>query len=173
MIPPFKIERKTGSTVSWPILIAAMLVIGGSLAFLHDGVLYTEGEIMQGMFQFLSMALITITLVIAACGARRAAMWLLMGAGGSLLLWQCRQHQRWLFLHEDVLGAIRYVTEEKKHHGSYPADLSGYPFRHPEFADHLGYSPSDPDSFGMSYFLNDSGISYWYYSDSGFGYYPD
>lgn len=173
MNPSATTGGRTGHTISWPMLIIALLVVAGSLALLHHGVLYTDGEVMEGLFGFLLVALVAIVLLTAACGARRIAMWLLLGAGGGLLLWQCRQHQRWTSLHEDVLGAIRHVTEERKRQGSYPADLSGYHFVHPEFADHLGYGRSGPDSFGLTYFLNDSSISYWYYSDTGFGYYPD
>lgn len=173
MNPPILTSGRTASNVSWPMLITAMVAVAGCLGLLSHGVYYTDGEVMEGLFGFLSIALTAIVFLTAACGARRAAMWLLLGVGGCLLLWQCRQHQRWLSLHEDVLGAIRHVTEERKRQGSYPADLSGYHFAHPEFADHLGYGRSGPDSFGLTYFLNDSHISYWYYSDSGFGYYPD
>lgn len=173
MNPSLTTDGRKAPTISWPMLITAALVLIGSLGLLSHGVLYTQGEVVEGLFAFLVGSLIVIVLLTAACGARRAAMWLLLGVGGCLLLWQCRQHQRWLSLHEEVLGVIRHVAEERKQHGAYPADLSAYHFTHPEFADHLGYGRSGADSFGLTYFLNDSHISYWYYSDSGFGYYPD
>lgn len=155
------------------MLITAMLTMTGGLALLSPGVLYTEGKVMKGLFELLVASLLVMALGSAVFGNRRFAMWLMVGAGGGLLLWQCYQHRRWLSLHEDVLGVIQHVTEERRRQGTYPENLDTYQFIHPEFSEHFDYGRSERDTFALRYFLNNPSISYWYHPETGFGYYPD
>jgi hypothetical protein len=155
------------------MVIAAMFTVIGGLAMLAPGVLYTEGKIMKGLFELLVASLLVIALGSAFFGDRKFAMWLMVGAGGALLLWQCYQQRRWISLHEDALGVVQHVTEERRRKGTYPENLDAYQFIHPEFSAHFDYGLSERDTFDLRYFLNNPGISYWYYPETGFGYHPD
>lgn len=75
-------------------------------------------------------------------------------------------------LHDEVEGIVWHVNREKAEKGVYPASLEGYEFQHPELRDHIGYTMHD-GKLSIGCHLNDSGISYWFREESGFGCYPE
>ena len=46
-------EGRPRQDVSWPMLLSIAAVLIGSLYLLHYNVVYTEGEVMQGLFTLL------------------------------------------------------------------------------------------------------------------------
>ena len=82
-------QTKDKTDVSWPLLLGLATVIVGSLSLLCHNVIYTEGEVMQGLFGLL--VCLTAGLVLAGFYRRKIAAWLIVMLGGSLLLWQCCQ----------------------------------------------------------------------------------
>lgn len=158
------------AVISWPLLLALAGVILGTACLMARNTIYTEGEVVEGFYR-LSIGVVA-AMLLSGCFNRNLTAWMILGCGGALILWQANKTRRWGMLHEEVLGIIAHVSQEKAEKGAYPAGLEGYEFRHPEFRDHVGYSIQDGKLY-IGYHLNDPGISYWYREDSGFGYYPD
>lgn len=158
--------------ISWRFLLATTALITGSLYFVGYSVLYTEGEVMQGVF-----VLFTILAggsVMIGFYRREIAMYAVVLLGGSLLLWQTHQIRKWAIIHEDIIGIIQFVEETGRKKGSYPKSLDEYRFKHDWVKLHIYGIGIDPeDGFRLTYFINDPGISYWYSAKAGFGYYPD
>jgi hypothetical protein len=165
-------EGRPTQDVSWPMLLTIGAVVVGSLWLLRYNVLYTEGEVMQGLFTML-VGLVAACVLIGF-HRRRTAMWCVMLFGGSLLLWQAYQTRKWAMIHEDIVAIVRFAEDSKSKTGHYPASLEGYIFKNPEVKSHIhGIGADETNGFRIIYFMNASGISYWYSSKTGFGYYPD
>lgn len=142
------------------------------LYFLSYIVIYTEGEVMLGLFRVLIVILAGTTVLSAIYSRERAAL-MVIGLGGGLLTWQAYQIRKWAMIHEEVVGVIRYHEQIRTATGSYPNTIHGYALKHAGLEEHINRDPTDSSSFRLSYFMNDPGTSYWYDSKSGFGYYPD
>lgn len=158
--------------VSWFLLLITTAVIVGPLYLIGYGVIYTEGEVMQGLFYFL----VCLTAGSALLGfyRRRIAIWCVVVVGGFLLLWQTYQIRRWGMMHEDVIAIVQYSEDVAKKTGNYPINLSGYTFKHEWVKSHIhGYGTDNENGFRFTYFLNDLGVGYWYSEKTGFGYHPD
>jgi hypothetical protein len=95
--------------VSWPLLLGLAAVVVGSLYLLRYNVIYTEGEVMQGLFSLLVS--LTGGLVLVGFYRRKIAAWSILLLGGSLLLWQCAESRRWTLLHEDVIALVRFAED--------------------------------------------------------------
>jgi len=77
-------------------------------------------------------------------------------------------------IHEDIVAIVRYAEDSKSKTGHYPAGLEGYVFKNPRVIKHIcGFGSDETNGFRISYFMNHHGITYWYSSKTGFGYYPD
>ena len=158
--------------MSWAMLLVIAAVIVGSLSLLRYNVLYTEGEVMQGLFTLL--VCLTLGSVLIGFHRRVIAAWCVVLLGGSLLLWQTYQTRKWAMIHEEIVGVVRYVEETKTKTGRYPTSLEGYTFRRQWVKSHIYRAErEEADGFRITYFMNDPGTSYWYSSKTGFGYYPD
>lgn len=158
--------------VSWVLLlcVASLLVI--ALHLLGYIVVYTEGEVMQALFRLLIW--VVGGLVLVGFGNRKLALWGVLLLGGLLLLWQAFQIRKWAMIHEEVVAMIQFAEAAKTQKGSYPGNLEGYDFKNSWVKAHLGrYVSDETNGMVISYFMNDPGITYWYASKSGFGYYPD
>lgn len=166
-------ENRKVQDISWLMLLAIGAVIAGSLWLLRHNVLYTEGEVMQGLFTLL-IGLVAACVLIGF-HRRRTAAWCIILLGGPLLLWQAYQTRKWAMIHEDVIAIVRFAEDSKSKTGNYPASLEGYVFKHPEMRTHITYGIGSAESggFRIDYFMNDSGITYWYSPKTGFDYYPD
>lgn len=127
---------------------------------------------MQGLFALL-------TGVVACCVLigfhhRTIALWCVTSLGGCLLLWQSYQNRKWVIIHEDIISIVQFAEELKNKTGHYPASLDEYAFKNIGVKSHIhGFVSDETNEFRITYFMNDPGISYWYSSKSGFGYYPD
>lgn len=154
------------------MLLTIAAVIIGSLALLQYNVLYTEGEVTQGLFTLL----IFLTLGLVAIGfyRRTVAAWSVVLLGGSLLLWQAYQTRKWAVIHEEIIRIVRFAEETKAGRGNYPTNLKDYTFKTQWVKNHIHrFGLNEANGFGVTYFMNDPGITYWYSSKTGFGYYPD
>src|SRR5436305_2011324 len=153
--------------VSWAMLLVMALVIVGALWMLSYDVLYTEGEVTQALFR-------TIVCLLAASVAvgfyrRKIALWSVAVAGGTLLLWQAYQLRRWAIIHEDVVAIVQFAESTKSKTSHYPADLEGYTFKTPWVKSHVRkVAGAEGEEFRINYFMNNTGITYWYSSKSGF-----
>ena len=158
--------------VSWALLLGVALIVVGGLYQLRHNVFYTEGEVMEGLFGLLVWLVAGSTLL--GFYRRKAAVWFILLVGGPLLLWQTAQARRWALLHEDIVALVRFAEDLKSNTGRYPESLEGYTFKTDWVKGHIrGFSSDERGEFRIGYFLNDPGISYWYSSRTGFGYYPD
>ena len=166
-----KAELKT-QDVSWLLLLAIAIVVVGSVYLLSYNVLYTEGEVMQGLFTLL--AFLTAGSVLLGFYRRKIAVWCVTLLGGSLLLWQTYQSRKWAAIHDDIVGIVRFAEDAKTKTGRYPASVEGYAFKNGWVKSHIyQFGPEEAEAFRITYFMNDPGIAYWYSSKTGFGYYPD
>ena len=164
-------ELKT-QDASWLMLLTIAVIFVGSLYLLSYNVLYTEGEVMQGLFTLL--VFLVAGCVLLGFYRRRIAIWCVTLVGGALLLWQSFQSRKWAQIHEDVIGIVQFVEDLKSKTGRYPASIDGYTFKRPWVKSHIdGFGPEETGGFRIGYFMNDRGISYWYSSKTSFGYYPD
>lgn len=158
--------------VSWALLLTIATVVLVSLWLLQYNVLYTEGEVMQALFT-LSICLVG-GFVLIGFYRRKVALWCVTILGGSLLIWQTYQSRKWAMIHEDIIAIVQFAEESKIKAGYYPTNLNGYTFKHAQVKSHIyGLSADETNGFRIAYFMNDPGISYWYSSKTGFGYYPD
>ncbi len=154
------------------MLFAIAAVVVGALYLLCYNVIYTEGEVMQGLFVLLVCLIAGFTLI--GFYRRVMAVWCITLMGGFLLLWQSYQARKWTMIHEDVVAIIRFAEDAKSKTGHYPTNLEGYPFKRQWMKSHIhAFGSDEVDGFRITYFMNDPGISYWYSSKTGFGYYPD
>lgn len=154
------------------MLLSIATVMVGSLGLLRYNVLYTEGEVMQGLFTLL-VGLVAGCILIGFY-RRKIAVWCLTLLGGSLLVWQAYQTRKWAVIHEEIVAIVRFSNDAKSKTGNYPASLQGYTFRSARVKSHIyGFGLEETGGFRITYFMNDPGITYWYSSASGFGYYPD
>lgn len=147
-----------------------LIVLGASEVFLLHNVLYTEGEIMQGLYWLLLF--LNLPIFAIAMWKPRWGLWGAIALAALLLPWQTAQNRKWAQIHEEVIEIIRFVEENEEASGVYPKALTGYDFRRDWVESHLTYE-SNGDSYIISYFMDHPSISYWYQSDDGFGYYPD
>ncbi|MDB6172277.1 MAG: hypothetical protein JWL59_1588 [Chthoniobacteraceae bacterium] len=158
--------------MSWAMLLSFAAVIVGALCLLHYNVLYTEGEVMQGLFTLLVGLVAGFVLI--GFHQRLMAAWCIILLGGSLLIWQAYQSRKWTIIHEDVVAIVQFAEETKAKSGQYPTNLDRYSFKNAAVRSHIyRIEPEEPDGFRLTYFMNDPGTSYWYSSRTGFGYYPD
>lgn len=170
-----KAQNNDGSPrqdVSWPMLLAVGTVVVGSLWLLHFNVLYTEGEVIQGLFTL-------IVGLVAACVLigfwhRGRALWCVTVFGGAILLWQTYQNRKWAVIHEDIVGIVHFAESTRRESGHYPKSLEGYVFKNPSVRGHIyGIGTEQTNGFRINYYMNHPGITYWYSSKTGYGYYPD
>ncbi len=158
--------------LSWQMLLVLMIVVIGTLWLQSYTVLYTVGEVVQGLFH----VLVFLTAICGLLGLyrRRIAAWVILAGGGALVLCQAYQIRKWAIIHEEIIRIVRYTLVEKTKSGHYPANLDAYIFEREWVRDHLaGFEVNDQGKLSLHYFMNNTGITYWYYSDTGFGYYPD
>lgn len=154
------------------MLLGIATVIVGSLCLLHHNVLYTEGEVMQGLFALLVGLVASCTLI--GFYRRTIAVWCITLLGGCLLVWQAYQSRKWATIHEDIIAIVQFAEESKNKNGHYPTNLEDYTFKHTRVKSHIYKMAADEtNGFKITYFMNDPGITYWYSSKAGFGYYPD
>jgi hypothetical protein len=160
---------------SWPMLIGIAVAVIGPLCLLFPSTYYTDGEVMQGLFIMLGVIL-GLFIVLVALRRRRTAAWIIILLGGTLLLRQTGQILKWAQLQEEAVAIVHFAEETKRETGRYPTSLDGYVFKHAWVRSHVQeFTPlaDDDFEFRFTYFLNDPGISYWYYPKTGFWYYPD
>lgn len=154
------------------MLLGIASVVAGSLWLLSYNVIYTEGEVMHGLFTLL-VGLVAASVLIGF-HRRRTATWCVILFGGSLLLWQTYQTRKWAMIHEDIVAIVQFAEKSKSMTGHYPAGFEGYVFKNPQVRKHIyGFGPDETDGLRVIYFMNDPSITYWYSSKTGFDYYPD
>ncbi len=150
--------------------VMLVLLLGSTEAFLAHNTLYTEGEVMQGLYWLLVS--LNIPILVAALWKPRAGTWCAFSLGALLLPWQASENRKWALIHEEVFAIINHAETKKKSSGDYPSSLESYDYLRPWTQNHISYGTSD-GTYSITYFMDDSGISYWYDSQDGFGYYPD
>ncbi len=151
------------------ILIAVLAFL--EFLFFHNAY-YTEGEIGSGLY-FL-IILINVPLFVIAIWRPRYPAWISLALGFALIGWQASENTKLVKLHEEVVSIIKYVNKTKEKTGDYPVNLQMYEFIHPQYRENYIYSfDREKDRYRLTYFIDQRGISFWYHSDTGFGYYGD
>lgn len=137
----------------------------------------TLGEIDAGLRLLATFANV-VAVVLYAVGLRRSALALAAVILIAVVPDQVVLGHRWALLKDEVSRIVTYAYASRLSTGDFPADLSGYRFRHPELARHFAYE-RDPRTrqFRVTYFVGTEGTSHWYNSADGpaqgWGYYPD
>jgi hypothetical protein len=150
--------------------ILLIVLLGVTESFLAYNTLYTQGEVMQGLYSLLVWA--NLPLALLAWWTPRNCLWAAFGLGALLIPWQAYENRKWAYIHEDVIAIIQHVEEVKKTSGKFPEKLDAYTFKRPWVEKHVLYGTSN-ESYSLDYFMHNIGTSYWYKSKTGFGYYPD
>ena len=153
-------------------LLAVVLLLITALAemFLVRTLYYTVGEVAQLLHGLL--VLLNVPLFVIALWRPRIGLWGIVVLSALLIPWQTWQCRKCAVLHEEVVGLIRHLEETKERDGRYPAELNGYGFKATWVRPQVRYQ-QDGAGFRLSYFMDNPGTSYWYRSDTGFGYYGD
>lgn len=157
--------------LSWPLFLAISAALLLPLWLVGYCVVYTEGEVMHGLFRAMTF-LAGLLVLLGFCRRKLAASWL-AGVCGVLLIWQTWQIRKWAMLHEEVFGLVRHLDESKPKNGAYPESINGYAFKRAWVKDQVINYRMEGTKYRFTYFMHDPGTSYWYDSGSGFGYYPD
>ena len=157
--------------LSWTLFLAICAGVLLPLWFVGYCVVYTEGEVMVGMFR--GMTVLAGLLVLIGFHRRKLAAAWLVATCGALLIWQSWQIRKWAMIHEDVIGLVRHAQECKREKGGFPESIEAYSFNRAWVKHHIMNYRVEGSKFSLVYFMNNPGTSYWYDSESGFGYYPD
>jgi hypothetical protein len=160
-----------GNDLPWSLFLAICAAFLLPLWLVGYCVVYTEGEVMHGLFRTLTV--LAGLLVLLGFRRRKLAATWMVAVCGSLLLWQTWQIRNWAILHEEVLGLVGFLEMTKREKGIYPESIDGYAFRSAWVKNRVINYRMDGEKFGFTYFMNNPGTSYWYDSENGFGYYPD
>lgn len=131
---------------------------------------HTLGEV-AGVLYLLVVGFAVVPCILWANQNRAVGLWVLGLMTVPIVLTQADDGLRYVALEREVRGIIAHVEEYKAANGHYPEDLSAYAFRRSEFRDHLTYDGYD--EFMIYYWVVQRGISHWYSSQTGWGYYPD
>ena len=125
---------------------------------------FTEGEMMQGL---VGSGVVTVTIACLAVARHHAAtstrVMLLLSF--LLLVWQGSRWNFWFRLQTEANRLASYCWEHQSVDGYVFAEGLRSHFAPPTF--------SDNGKFQFHYFMDTAGISYWYDSKTGWGYYPD
>ena len=152
------------------VTLILLVVLGASEALLAHNVLYTEGEIIQGLYWILVW--FNLPLLAIALWEPRWGLWGGLTLAALLLPWQTSANRKVAQIHEEVIHIIRFVESKQETNGDYPVTLADYEYRRDWVARHIAYEAED-GAYQLAYFANDDSISYWYTPESGFDYYPD
>lgn len=152
------------------VTLILLVVLGASEALLAHNVLYTEGEIIQGLYWILVW--FNLPLLAIALWKPRWGLWGGLTLAALLLPWQTSANRKVAQIHEEVIHIIRFVESKQETNGDYPVTLADYEYRRDWVARHVAYEAED-GAYQLAYFANDDSISYWYTPESGFDYYPD
>lgn len=147
-----------------------VLVLASTEAMLAHNTLYTEGEVIQGLYWLFVGA--NVPILVVALWRPRIGLWSAVALGALLLPWQAFENRKWAQIQEEVIAIIRHVESSRQTAGYYPSALDDYSFQRPWVLAHVSYGGAD-DTYRISYFMDNPGISYWYDPDGGFGYHPD
>ena len=152
------------------VTLILLVVLGASEALLAHNVLYTEGEIIQGLYWILVW--FNLPLLAIALWKPRLGLWGGLTLAALLLPWQTSANRKVAQIHEEVIHIIRFVESKQETNGDYPVTLADYEYRRDWVERHIAYEAED-GAYQLTYFANDNSISYWYTPESGFDYYPD
>ena len=135
---------------------------------------YTIGEIASAAYIFLILVLNGpfILLGLFRRTRRLAYAWLLTLAA-LLVPYQLYLEVCWYRLDDEARAIIAYVSAHNSKHGSYPADLSGYTFRHPDLRGEINYNTTSRPGFYLGYSIGSWMTSHDYSPQGGWFYYPD
>jgi hypothetical protein len=161
-----------GSYRSFVVVATICLCIFALLWGISYWVLYTGGEIDQISFRFLTA--IPLVLLVAGLFRPKLTVLFLLILGGGVLGWQLPNIQKLVTLQEEAQSIVHFVLAHKRKTGSYPLTLDHYSFKNGWVTQHVDLSSdNDTGKFQLNYFMQDRSVSYWFSSDTGFGYYPD
>lgn len=161
-------SMKHGELRAFALLLVVLLAVTEVL--LAHNTFYTEGEVIQALYWLLVAG--NLPILIVAIWRPRIGVWSAVALGALLLPWQASENRKWAVIHEEVIAIVRHVESRKTTAGTYPPTLENYTFQRSRVGEHVNYE-ADQGGYRISYFMDDPGISYWYKSDDGFGYYPD
>ena len=163
-----KTHTYAGAFPAFAILLVILLACVEAL--LAYTTLYTEGEVMQGLYGW--VICLNIPILVVAFWKPGVGAWGALILGALLLPWQASQIRNWAQIHEEVIAIVRHVDATEESTGAFPPNLGDYEFQRSWVRKHVSYGLAG-GSYRVSYFMDDPGVSYWYDSKGGFGYYPD
>ena len=168
---PLNQSTQLDKDLSWSLFLAIWAAFLFPLWLVGYCVVYTEGEVFHDLFRGLTV-LVGLLVLLGFRRRKVAAAWIACICG-ALLFWQAWQVRKWAMIHEEVLELLGHVRDFKRENGAFPESLDGHAFERAWVKEHIMSYRREGSKFRLVYFMNNPGISYWYDSDSGFGYYPD
>ncbi|MGD1943568.1 MAG: hypothetical protein ACFB0G_19920, partial [Leptolyngbyaceae cyanobacterium] len=94
------------------VTLILLVVLGASEALLAHNVLYTEGEIMQGLYWILVW--FNLPLLAIALWKPRWGLWGGLTLAALLLPWQTSANRKVAQIHEEVIHIIRFVESKQE-----------------------------------------------------------
>ncbi len=91
----------------------------------------------------------------------------------ALLPQQLSLGERLYRLEAEARAIVDYADDELQRTGSPPPNLRGYSFRNPDLESSFRYHVSRKGGYRFSFWVVQPGISHWYDSTTGWGYYDD
>jgi len=165
-------QDRGGSYRSFFVVLTVCLCIFALLWSISYWVLYTDGEMDQVPFRILTA--IPLILLVGGLFRPKLTVLCLLVLGGAVLGWQLPQIRKLIALQEEAQSIVHFVLDQKHKTGSYPLTLDKYSFKNAWVKEHIDLSSdNDTGKFQLNYFMQDHSVSYWFSSETGFGYYPD
>ena len=169
VVSSFAIVRRQWKTLGVAI---SLIASAGAVVFSY----YTDGEVGQIFNGFLFCIFIIPFAAGYVAGPGKRAQRSFLGCTLILFLLlvprQILYGYRWLQLRQEVMLIVDYATTYRTQFGELPTDLSGYTWDDASLQERIGYQASD-GRFNVAHYIIQPGISHWYASDTGWGYYPD
>ena len=155
------------------LFVAATIVLVPVELWCADSSLETQGEVMQALLTFL------IALNVICAGLfwwfPRAALAGLLLLFALIVPYQVTLLNRLTRINNEVGRFVHERLQLRATGAPLPATIDDYKFKDPSLRRYF-YSyilSEDARDFSIYYFVIDSGITHWYSSKDGWGYYPD
>ena len=162
----------------WTVILFALLLGVAAAAVLLA--YYTVGEVRQCACYLVYGCIVPV----AACYlVRPGRATRLAWAGTTLILTlllvppQVILVKRWINLRAEVRSISAWATQHQATFGQYPQSLTRYNWSRPAHRQRITWSTrvdvTGSTQFTIGHWIQQPGISHWYSSDTGWGYYPD
>ena len=167
------IDAKPGSQRSGTIGFIALMALLVSLEIFSALLSYhTDGEVFSLVLMG-ATGLNILAILLYILKYRIVAIVLATIIGLGIVPRQLADGYELLLLQQESARIVAHLYEMKIAAGSYPENLAGYSFQHPELRSSIKYVRNAEEGFALYYNVGSGTSDYWYRPGTGWGYYPD